>query len=212
MKLYTYYLSSATYRVRIALNLKGLPYQGVYLDLARGRHLEPDYLELNPQGLVPLLVDGEHLLTQSMAILEYLEETRPEPPLLPEDPAGRARVRALAQIVACEVHPLNNRSVRIYLSRDLGLGEKDALRWYRHWIARGLGSIEATLAGSPETGRFCHGDSPTLADVFLVPQVFNARKFECEISGYPTVLRVDAACRELQAFRDAAPDNQPDAE
>lgn len=214
MKLYSYFRSSASYRVRIALNLKGLSYEYVSLHLRRGggEHLRDDYRRLNPQALVPALVDGEHALMQSLAILEYLEETRPEPPLLPRAPADRAHVRALAQLVACEIHPLNNLRVLGYLTDTLGVSEEARTRWYRHWVAVGLEALEAQVARDPRTGRFCFGDTPGLADCCLVPQLANARRFQCDLAGYPTLTRIEAACNELPAFQQAAPGRQPDAE
>jgi maleylacetoacetate isomerase len=212
MRLIGYYRSSAAYRVRIALNLKGLTAEHSSVHLARGEQKEPAFAALNPQKLVPVLEDGRDRLFQSLAILEYLEETHPEPPLLPADPAARARVRALAQIVACEIHPLNNLRVLGYLAGEMEITEEAKLAWYRHWIAEGLGALEAVLAASPDTGHFCHGDTPGLADVCLVPQLFNARRFDCPLTDYPTLLRIDAVCESLPAFRDAAPDMQPDAE
>lgn len=212
MKLIGYFRSSAAYRVRIALNLKGLTVEQVSVHLAKGEQREPAFAALNPQKLVPVLEDGGNRLIQSLAILEYLEETCPEPPLLPADPAGRARVRALAQIVACEIHPLGNLRVRKYLTGELALTEDARLAWSRHWIARGFEALEAMLAGSPGTGRFCHGDSPGLADACLIPQLFNARRIDCPLAAYPTLLRIDAECESLPAFRDAAPGVQPDAE
>ena len=212
MKLYDFFRSSAAYRVRIALNLKGLEAERAFVHLRRGEQFEEAYLRLNPQGVVPTLIDGEVVIGQSLAILEYLEETRPLPPLLPADPVGRARVRQLALIVACEVHPLNNLKVLTYLKDELGAAEEAVNTWYRHWVAKGLGAIEALLEGGPEGGAFCHGERPTLADVFLVPQVYNARRFDCDLSALPRVLAIDAACAALDAFRDAAPGNQPDAE
>lgn len=212
MKLFGYFRSSAAYRVRIALNLKGIAAEQSFVHLGKGEHKLPDFGGVNPQRLVPVLQDGENLLIQSLAILEYLEETHPVPPLLPADPAGRARVRGLAQIVACEIHPLNNLRVLNYLTGELAVSEEEKLAWYRHWMAEGLEALEALLAGSPETGRFCHGDSPGMADACLVPQLFNARRFDCPLSQYPTLLSIDAACDELPAFRDASPGLQPDAE
>lgn len=213
LRLYDYFRSSAAYRVRIALNLKGLDYEhvGVHLVKDGGRHLAPDYARLNPQRLVPALDDDDLFLTQSLAILEYLEEVRPKPPLLPEDPPGRARVRALALAVACEIHPLNNLRVLKYLTGPLGLDEAAKTTWYRHWITEGFAAIEVRLAREPSTGRFCHGDRPGLADACLVPQVFNARRFEVDLTPYPTIRRIDQACQALPAFERAHPENQPDA-
>jgi maleylacetoacetate isomerase/maleylpyruvate isomerase len=214
MKLYTYFRSSAAYRVRIALNLKGLPWEAVPVHLVRGGGEQrlPAYLALNPAGLVPTLEDEGLVLTQSLAIIEYLDETRPEPPLLPGSAAERARIRAIAQAIACDLHPLNNTRVLQYLKRELGVSEEQKSAWYRHWIALGLAAVEAMLAKDPRTGRFCHGDTPTLADCCLVPQVFNARRFDCDLTAMPTVRRIAEACEALDAFRRAAPDSQPDAE
>jgi maleylpyruvate isomerase len=214
MKLYSYFRSSASYRVRIALNLKGLGYEYQSVHLARdgGQHLAPAFRALNPQALVPVLTDGSETLTQSLAILEYLEETHPQPPLLPQAPAERARVRALALNIACDVHPLNNLRVLNYLTSKLGVNESAKSEWYRHWVEQGLGAFEAGVANSPLTGRFCHGDTPGFADCCLIPQLFNARRFGCDLSGYPTLLAIEQRCRDLVAFRDAAPEHQPDAE
>ncbi len=219
MKLYGYFRSSAAYRVRIALNLKGLvPEQG-YVHLRRhgGEQLRPAYAALNPQHLVPTLTvaaaGGRDVpLTQSLAIIEYLEEAYPESPLLPADPLGRARVRALAQAIACEIQPLPNLRVLNYLTDTLGASEAERLRWAVHWIETGFAAIETLLAGSPETGRFCHGDAPTLADACLVPQVYNARRFKMDLEAYPTIRRIEAACQALPAFDAARPENQADAE
>ena len=214
MKLYSYFRSSAAYRVRIALNLKGLAYETVPVHLTRGggEPLAPGYRKLNPQALVPVLQDGERALSQSLAIMEYLEEIHPQPPLLPKDPAARARVRALALAVACDLHPLNNLRVLNYLTGPMGLGDDAKQTWYRHWIAEGLGALEASLAGDPETGRFCHGDAPGLADCCLIPQLANAHRFKCDVSPYPTLLKIEKNCQALDAFLRAAPDQQPDAE
>ncbi|ARP94779.1 maleylacetoacetate isomerase [Bordetella genomosp. 13] len=214
MQLYGYFRSSAAFRVRIALNLKGLAYDYVPVHLLKdgGQQLAPAYRKLNPNALVPTLVDGDLSLGQSLAIIEYLDETHPQPPLLPSDPAGRARVRAIAQTLACDIHPLNNLRVLKYLKHGLKVDEDAKNGWYRHWIDVGLTGLEEMLAGSPQTGRYCHGDTPTLADLCLVPQMFNARRFDCDLSAFPTLTRIDAACRELPAFEAAEPQNQPDAE
>ena len=212
MKLYTYFRSSAAFRVRIALNLKGLAYEAAFVHLPSGEHRAPAYGALNPQALVPTLDDGGHLLTQSLAILEYLEETHPAPPLLPKDPFERARVRSLALLVACEIHPLNNLRVLTHLKRALGQGEEQVNAWYRHWIADGLAKLEAQLAGTGGTGRYSHGDAPTLADCCLVPQIFNAQRYQCDTTAYPTTMRVFAECMKLGAFDRAQPAKQPDAE
>lgn len=212
MKLYSYFRSSAAWRVRIGLNLKSLPYDVIPVHLLKdgGQQHRDDYRRMNPSALVPTLVDGDLELGQSLAILEYLDETHPEPPLLPGSAAQRARVRALAQTIACDLHPLNNLRVLRYLKHDLDLGDAQRDDWYRHWVALGLQAFEALLVNSAQTGRFCHGDQPTLADVLLVPQVFNARRFHCPLDHLPTILRIDAACAELEAFQRAAPENQPD--
>ena len=214
MQLYGYFRSSAAYRVRIALNLKGLSYEYVPVHLLKdgGQQLSDTYRALNPAALVPTLVDDGAALGQSLAIIEYLDETRPEVPLLPADALGRARVRGLAQAVACDTHPLNNLRVLKYLKHTLQVSEDAKNEWYRHWVGVGLGALEDMLAGSDATGRFCHGDAPTIADLCLVPQVYNARRFGCDLSAYPRIERIDAACGEVQAFIDAQPQNQPDAE
>jgi maleylacetoacetate isomerase len=214
MKLYTYFRSSAAYRVRIALNLKGLAYEAVPVHLTRGggEQLAAAYRELNPQALVPVLVDGARHLTQSLAIIEYLDEAHPQPPLLPKDPAGRARVRALALAIACDLHPLNNLRVLNYLTGPMGLGNEAKQTWYCHWIAVGLGALEATLAKDGQAGKFCHGDAPGLADCCLVPQMANARRFKCDVAPYPTLLAIEKNCQALEAFQRAAPERQPDAE
>lgn len=214
MKLYGYFRSSAAYRVRIALNLKGLDYEHVSVHLLKdgGQQFSESYKSLNPTSLIPTLVDGELAIGQSMAILEYLEETHPKPALLPSDAAGRARVRAIAQTIACDIHPLNNLRVLKHLKNGMGLDEETKNDWYRHWIDVGLNSLEAMLANSPATGRYCHGDEVTLADVVLVPQVFNARRFNCDLSTMPTVTRIADTCSELDAFIHAEPARQPDAE
>jgi maleylacetoacetate isomerase/maleylpyruvate isomerase len=211
MKLYTYFRSSAAFRVRIALNLKGLAYETTFVHLAKGEHRGPVYGAVNPQALLPTLEDGGHLLTQSLAILEYLEETHPAPPLLPKDPYERARVRSLAMLVACEIHPVNNLRVLQHLKRALGQNEEQVNTWYRHWIADGLSKLEADLM-RPGTGTYSHGNLPTIADCCLVPQVFNAQRYQCDTTAYPTVMRVFAACIRLEAFDRAQPANQPDAE
>lgn len=214
MKLYSYFRSSAAYRVRIALNLKGLDYETVSVHLLKdgGQQNSEAYLALNPTRLIPTLVDGEHAIAQSMAILEYLEETHPEPALLPADPVGRARVRAIAQTIACDIHPLNNLRVLKHLKRELGVDDETKDAWYRHWINVGLTSLEAMLAGNPATGRYCHGDQVTLADVLLVPQVYNARRYDCDLTAMPTAVRIAEACSQLDAFVQAEPARQPDAE
>jgi maleylacetoacetate isomerase len=214
LRLHTYFHSSAAYRVRIALNIKGLKYSAVPVHLLRngGEHLSAEYARLNPARLVPVLEDGGASLTQSIAIIEYLEETHPEPPLLPAGAAARARVRSLALDVACDIHPLNNLRVRRYMSSALGLGDAQRDEWTRHWIAVGFEAIERMLATDAQTGSFCHGELPTLADCCLVPQVANAQRAKLPLDLYPTLWRIHGNCLQLQAFIDAAPAAQPDAE
>ena len=212
MKLYTYFRSSAAFRVRIALNLKGLPYETAFIHLAKGEHRAPAYGELNPQALLPALDDGGEPLTQSLAIIEYLDETHPAVPLLPKDPRDRARVRSLSMLIACEIHPVNNLRVLQHLKRALGQNEEQVTAWYRHWIADGLTKFEADLARAKSTGKFCHGDAPTMADCCLVPQVFNAQRYQCDTTAYPSTMRGFAECMKLDAFDRAQPSKQPDAE
>ncbi len=212
LALYGYFRSSASYRVRIALGLKGLPYDYRAVHLVRNEQQGPAYAALAPSRLVPALCAGDATLTQSLAIIEYLDETHPEPPLLPRDALGRARVRSLALDVACEIHPINNLKVLRYLVHELKVSEDDKLRWIRHWVETGLQAVEQQLAGHPATGRFCHGDTPTMADCTLVPQIFNAQRFGCRLDHVPTVMRVHEACMQLPAFDQAQPGNCPDAE
>ena len=211
IELYGYWRSSAAYRVRIALNLKGLDVRHRPVNLRTGEHRDAAYRKLNPQGRVTVLIDGGKVFTQSIAILEYLEERYPETPLLPRDPAERARVRALVQLVASDMHPVNNLSVLQYLVKELGASDEQKLAWYRHWIAEGFAALETMLADDARTGRYCHGDTPGMADLCLVPQVYNARRFECDLTPYPAIVRIDAACAELEDFKKAAPEAQPDA-
>jgi maleylacetoacetate isomerase len=210
MQLYNYFRSSASYRVRIALALKGLAYDYVPVHLTKNEQFKESYAAVSAARLVPLLKDGDAVLTQSLAIIEYLDETYPRPPLLPGDALGRARVRALAFDIACEIHPLNNLRVLRYLVHDLKLSEDDKNRWYRHWVETGLETIERQLADS-RTGRFCHGDAPTLADITLVPQIFNARRLDCRLDHVPAVMRVYEACMQLDAFEQTRPEKCPDA-
>ncbi len=210
MELYNYFRSSASYRVRIALALKGLAYDYKGVHLARNEQFNESYAAVSAARLVPLLRDGEHTLTQSMAIIEYLDETHPQPPLLPGTPVERARVRALAQDIACEIHPINNLRVLRFLVKDLKVSEDDKNRWYRHWVETGLEVVERRLAAQPAT--YCHGDTPTLADCVLVPQIFNARRFDCRTEHVPHVMRVFEACMKLPAFEQTRPENCPDAE
>ena len=214
MKLYGYFRSSAAYRVRIALNLKGLAYDhaGVHLVRDGGEQFGAEFLALNPQAQVPAFKDGGAVLTQSLAILEYLEETHPEPALLPGDAIERARVRALALAIACDIHPLNNLRVLNYVSGTLAQSDEARAAWYRHWVESGLAAVEALVVGHPMTGTFCHGDAPGFADLCLVPQIANARRYDCDLTQCPELVRIDAACATLPAFIAAAPQNQPDAE
>lgn len=210
--LYGYFRSSAAYRVRITLNLKGLDYDQVPVNLVKVEQRSGEHLTRNPQGMVPSLVqDDSSVINQSLAICEYLNEVHPEPALLPIDALARARVRALAQSVACEIHPLNNLRVLKYLVGELGVDEAAKLKWYRHWIAEGFAALEATLSTASSSGDFCHGDTPTLADICLIPQVYNAERFGCDLSAYPVIQRIATQCRSIEAFKKAAPEVQPDA-
>lgn len=212
MKLYTYFRSSAAFRVRIALNLKGLSYEPVFVHLAKGEHRNADYARVNAQALVPTLeLDDGTRLNQSLAIIEYLDEVHRKPALLPDEGKARARVRSLSDLVACEIHPLNNLRVLQHLKRALGQNEDQVNAWYRHWIADGLAKFEAELLSSKNT-RFCFGDSPTMADCCLVPQIFNAKRYNCDLASYPTTVRVFEQCMKLEAFDRAQPSKQPDAE
>lgn len=213
LALYGYWRSTAAYRVRVALELKGLTWENRPVHLVRdgGEQHTAAYHALNPQELVPALLDGERVFTQSLAIAEYLDEMYPEPPLLPVDPRGRARVRALALTIACDIHPLGNLRVLQQLERQFGATEAQRAEWARHWMVQGFAAIEALLADNVATGAFCHGDTPGLADICLVPQVYNARRWNLSLDPYPTVQRIDAACGALEAFRTAAPELQPDA-
>lgn len=212
MKLYSYFRSSAAYRVRIALALKGLDYDYVSVQIAKGRQFDAAFAALNAQNLVPVLEDEHKLLYQSLAIIQYLDETYPEPRILPTDRFERNRVRSLALIVACEIHPLNNLRVLKYLTDVLKVSEEQKNAWYHHWVTTGFTALEHRLATEPQTGRFCHGDKPGFADISLVPQVANARRFKVDLAAFPTIVRIDAACNEIEAFRKAAPGVQPDAE
>jgi maleylacetoacetate isomerase len=218
LQLYSYFRSSAAFRVRIALNLKGMAYDTIPVHLLRsgGEQHGDAYRKLNPEELVPTLIDdsadGQAVLSQSLAIIEYLEEVQPQPPLLPSSPVDRAHARGLALAIACDIHPLNNLRVLRYLSRELKVEEDARNAWYRHWCMQGLGALEQRLAADHRTGKFCIGDAPTLADCCLVPQIFNARRVDCDLSGMPTVLRIFDACMALDAFEAASPSRQPDAE
>jgi len=213
VKLYDYFRSSAAYRVRIALNLKGLTPERAFVHLRKGAQRGDDYLALNAQGLVPALaLDDGTLLTQSLAIIEYLDETQPKPPLLPRVATERARVRSIALAIACDIHPLNNLRVLLYLKNTLGVADEQKDAWYRYWVDVGFEALERQLSRDPATGRYCHGDTPTLADVCLVPQLANARRMGVDIGPYPTLARIETACVALPAFAAAAPEKQPDAE
>ena len=212
IKLYTFWRSSASYRVRIVLNLKKLTYESVLIHFRKegGQHRKPDFLAMNPQGLLPVLQEGDWSLSQSLAIAEYLEEIHPEPALLPDDPRDRAEVRALAQIVACEIHPLNNLRVLAYLREKLGQDDTGIHDWYAHWVDISFEALEARL--NAVAGTYCFGDDITLADVCLVPQLYNARRFDVDLAPYPNIERIDKSLNDIQAFIDATPESQPDAE
>lgn len=214
MKLYSYFRSSAAYRVRIALNLKGLAYEYAPIHLLRdgGQQLKPDYRELNPDGIVPTFIDGDNRLTQSLAIIEYLDETHPEPALLPGTPLDRAFVRSVALQIACEIHPVDNLRILKYLKHTLKVGDEAKDTWYRHWLESGFESLEKRLANDSRVGKLCFGDAPTLADLCLVPQVYNARRFNLDMSRYPTIERIADHAAQIDAFARAAPGQQPDAE
>jgi len=212
MQLYNFWRSSASFRVRIALALKGLPYDYRSVHLARNEQFDADFSAMQSSQLVPLLVDGTASVGQSLAIIEYLEELHPQPALLPGNALARARIRSLALDIACEIHPLNNLRVLRYLVKDLGVSDAAKNTWYQHWVEDGLAALERRLASEPQTGVFCHGDTPTLADCTLVPQIFNARRFDCQLDAVPTVMRVFEACMALPAFQAAQPSACPDAE
>lgn len=211
MKLYNYFRSSAAYRVRIALNLKGLKPENVFIHLVKNEQRTPDYLKLNPLGLIPTLVDGDEVITQSLAIIEYLEEKYAAPPLLPATPEERARVRSIALTIACDIHPIDNLRVLKYLTGVLKVSEQQKVEWYAHWVREGLMALETRLASDPRTGRFCHGGTPTLADICLIPQLANARRVSMDLALFPTLLRIEQVCNALPVFADAAPAKQPDA-
>jgi maleylpyruvate isomerase len=211
MKLHNYFRSSASFRVRIALNLKGLEFDYIPVHIARGDHRTGPYSAISPDMLVPLLEDEGERFSQSMAIIEYLDETNPEPPLLPSDPVGRAHVRALSQSIACEIHPLNNLRVLKYLVKELKLDDAAKNAWYRHWVREGMLAFERQLALQP-AGIFCYGNTPTMADCCLVPQIFNGKRFDCDFSGLPRTMAAFEACMQLDAFQRAQPSRCPDAE
>jgi len=214
MKLYTFFRSSASYRVRIALNLKNLSYQQAAIHLRRGggEQLKPEYRAINPQALVPALEDGGRILTQSLAIIEYLEEKYPDPPLLPKGAADRALVRSMALVIACEVHPIQNLRVLQYIKAAYSQTDEQVNRWAQHWIDLGLSALQEMILAQPTQGPFCFGATPTLADICLVPQLANARRYGCDLSKYPTILAIEKNCSAIAAFANAAPEKQPDAE
>ncbi len=214
LTLYSYYRSTAAYPVRIALNYKNIPYDVVPVHLIKdgGENWKQEYLDINPQGLVPALAVGDRVIFQSMAILEYLEEAYPDKPLLPEDPVDRAFVRGLAQIIACDIHPINNLRILDYLKKEMKANKEQVDKWYCNWISEGLSAIEMHLRKSAKYGAYCFGDTPTLADAYLVPQLFNAHRFNCNILPYPLINEIEQNCMEIQAFIDAAPENQADAD
>ena len=211
MKLFTYFRSSAAYRVRIAINLKGMDVEQASIQLRRGEHLAPAYGSLNPQRMVPALLDGPNILTQSLAIIDYLEDLRPEPPLLPPDPIDRAFVRGVALAVACDIHPINNQRVLNHLAKSCGADEGARIAWSQHWIAEGFAAIESALA-KRGAGNYCFGGGPTLADICLIPQVYNAERAGTDMTAYPIIRRINHTCLELPAFAKAGPERQPDAD
>ena len=211
MTLYGYFRSSTSYRTRIAMNLKGLDYDYIAINLAQDEQLKNEFLSLNPQGLVPVLQADDLLLFQTPAILEWLEEVYPKNPLLPKDAAGRMQVRALSAMIGCDIHPLNNRRVLQYLRNELSVDEAEVIKWCNRWISEGFAALEKRLVADKTRGKFCYGDSPTFADCYLIPQVSSARRFEVDLNPYPNIVQIDAHCRTLKAFADADPMQQPDA-
>jgi maleylpyruvate isomerase len=210
LTLYNYFRSSASFRVRIALNLKGLDYKEIPVHLINqgGEQHSAEYQKINPQSLVPAFVDNDKIITQSLAIIEYLEDIHPTPALLPKDPYLKSLVRAFSLAIAADIHPLNNLRVLKYLINDAGLNEDKKNQWYQHWMAKGLSALEKMLQHSSETGDFCFGNTPTMADVLLIPQMYNARRFSCDVNAYPTLLRIDAHCQTLPAFKKAWPQEE----
>ncbi|MGO1743585.1 MAG: maleylacetoacetate isomerase [Psychrobacter sp.] len=211
MKLYGYFRSSTSYRTRIAMNLKGLDYDNITVNLAQDKQLETEFKAINPQGLVPVLQADDLLLYQSPAILEWLEEVYPESPLLPKDAAGRVQVRAISAMIGCDIHPINNRRILQYLRNELSVDEEKVMDWCNRWMSEGFTALEKRLAQDKTRGKFCYGDSPTFADCYLIPQVSSAQRFKVDLSPYPNIVEVDTHCRTLKAFADADPMMQPDA-
>ncbi len=210
--LYDYWRSSASYRVRIALNLKGLAYEQRSVHLAKGEQKDEAYIQLNPQGLVPYLIDGDVALSQSLAMIEYLDERHPTPPLLPQQAEGRAITRAMAQLIACDTHPLNNLRILKYLTGKLAQDDEAKTTWIHRWIAEGFSALESLVLRHGSDGHFCYGIHPTLADCCLIPQLYNARRFGCDLNPYPTLTKIEGHCLTLEAFMKAVPENQPDAQ
>lgn len=211
MKLYGYFRSSTSYRTRIAMNLKGLDYDNITVNLAQDEQLETEFKAINPQGLVPVLQADDLLLYQSPAILEWLEEVYPESPLLPKDAAGRVQVRAISAMIGCDIHPINNRRILQYLRNELSVDEEKVMDWCNRWMSEGFTALEKRLAQDKTRGKFCYGDGPTFADCYLIPQVSSAQRFKVDLSPYPNIVEVDTHCRTLKAFADADPMMQPDA-
>lgn len=209
--LYTYWRSSAAYRVRIALNLKGVAYDSMPVHLVKNEQTSDEYLKHNPQGLVPAWVEGDNTFTQSLAIIEYLEETHPAPPLLPQDPVTKAHARATSYAIVCETHPVLNLRVLKYLTNEMGLNEAQKMQWYHHWMNENLAATEKMIRTHGLHKNFCCGDTPTLADICLVPMLYNARRFECDLSACPTLVEIEHNCAQIEAFQQALPENQPDA-
>jgi maleylacetoacetate isomerase len=211
MNLYTFFRSSAAFRVRIALNVKGCRYESISKAFAKNEHRTTEYLAINPQGLIPALEVDEQVLTQSLAIIEYLEETRPDPPLLPSTPAARAQVRAMTLAIACEIHPLNNLRVLNYLRQQFAQNDDGVNAWYRHWVAEGFKGLEVMVQEFSKAKRYCYGDALSMADIALAPQLYNARRFKCDLSAYPTLVAIGEHLETLPAFAAARPEVQPDA-
>ena len=213
LRLFSYWRSSASYRVRIALNLKGLEYELIPIDLIRngGDQNSEDFLNMNPQAMVPVMTDGGRVFKQSMAIVEYLDEAYPDAPLLPSEIRARGRVRMLAQIIACDIHPLNNLRVLMFLEKEFAIKGKRKTEWYNYWVGEGFQAFETLLTQSPTTGEYCEGDDPGMADCFLIPQVYNALRYHCDMNLYPEIGRIYNNCMSLEEFEAASPERQPDA-